>query len=458
MESKKRHLGLVLSEFYHVMYREKKPLMVSPSFLLTTVMIQDLDIIRDLMMTNFEYFSDRGGFVNHQDPLSYTIVALTYNVWKPTRQKLSPTFTPAKLKTMFPTLVQIGEQFVNVIRSQLDAGVEDLNIDDLCSRFTTDVIGNIAFGIECNSLVNPSTEFRLYGEKATDFNIHPIFNIIGGKYPTLFRLLNLKMFNKEMTNFFTRIVRQTIEYREANNIRRNDFMDLLIELKKSDDGSDGFALSLEMIVAQVFSFFIAGYGTSSATLSYALYELAKNPAEQTKVRQNIEEVLVKSKNNTITYDGLQEMTYLQQAIQETLRKYPIVPNLRRMCRRPCTLHDSNGRVACEIPKDTFIGISVYGIHHNPDYYPQPEIFRPERFSDAEIAKRPACSYLPFGIGPRACMGLRFAKMQVAFCLALLLTHFKFSFSNTTPKDLSFDPGNPVFLTVKGGINLKVEKL
>ncbi|XP_073825200.1 probable cytochrome P450 6a17 [Musca autumnalis] len=456
--TKKKHMGLVVSDLYHTMYKKSKPLMVAPSILLTTVMLQDLNAIRDVLITNFENFSDRGGFVNHQDPLTYTVVAMTYELWKPTRQKFTPTFTPAKLKMMFPILMEVGEQFVKVIANQLDTDINDLNIDDLCSRFTTDVIGNIAFGIECNSLANPLTEFRLYGEKATDFNMHPIFHIIGGKYPKLSKLLNFKTFNKDVTEFFTRIVQQTIEHREANNIRRNDFMDILIELKKTEDSSDGLSLTLEMIVAQVFSFFVAGFGTSSATLSFALYELARNQAIQQKVRRDVEEVLAKNSANEITYDNLQDMVYLQQTIRETLRKYPVIPNIRRMCRRQCTLRDSAGKVICEIPKDTFIAISVYGIHHNPDYYPQPELFRPERFDDAEISKRPAVAYLPFGVGPRACMGIRFAKMQVAFCLALLLTHYRFLLSESTPKELTFDPGNPVFLTVQGGINLRFEKL
>lgn len=136
--------------------------------------------------------------------------------------------------------------------------------------------------------------------------------------------------------------------------------------------------------------------------------------------------------------------------------YPVVPNLRRMCRRSCSVESTTG--PCVIPDETFIMIPLYGIHHNPEFYPQPWTFRPERFADDEVRKRPDMSYFPFGVGPRACMGLRFATMQVAFCLALLLTNFKFSMSENTPKELVFDPKTPVFLTVDGGISLKVERL
>lgn len=317
INARKKHLCLVLKDVYQTMFEQGESFRVIPSVLMSMVFVQDLQAIKDIMVTHFECFSDRGGFVNHRDPLSLNVVAMSYDLWKPTRQKFTPAFTPAKLRMMFPTLMKVGEHFVDVIKSCIESGADVMNIDDLCARFTTDVIGNVAFGVECNSLSRPNTPFRIFGDQASDFKIHPALHILGGKYPKLFNMLNVKTFKDEITDFFTGIVRENLEYREKHSIRRNDFMDVLIELKKNDDdGNSNFSLSLETIVAQVFVFFVAGFGTSSSTISYALYELAKHQEEQKKVRDNIQDVLKKN-DNILTYDSLQDMIYLQQAIKGT---------------------------------------------------------------------------------------------------------------------------------------------
>lgn len=121
--------------------------------------------------------------------------------------------------------------------------------------------------------------------------------------------LPIKSFGQEHLEFFVNIVRQTVELRERENIRRNDFMDLLIDLRKSEHSQ---GLSLEQLAAQVFVFFIAGFETSSTNMSYTLFELAKNEDIQNKLRAEIQSVL--EKHGKLTYDALMEMKYLDQVI------------------------------------------------------------------------------------------------------------------------------------------------
>lgn len=109
-----------------------------------------------------------------------------------------------------------------------------------------------------------------------------------------------------------------------------------------------------------------------------------------------------------------------------------------------------------LPKGLLNIIPVLGIHMDPQYYKDPEEFRPERFEPKEVANRPSCAYLPFGEGPRICPGLRFGMMQAKVGLVALLTNFKFSPTERTQEPLVFDKLSGI-LAPKGGIYLKVEK-
>lgn len=110
-----------------------------------------------------------------------------------------------------------------------------------------------------------------------------------------------------------------------------------------------------------------------------------------------------------------------------------------------------------IEKGTMVVIPVYELHHDPNYYPSPEKFDPERFSEKEIKTRPACTWLPFGDGPRNCIGLRFAKMQVFIGLTYLLRYFKFSVCEETEEHFNFQV-KKIILQPVNGIKLRVERL
>lgn len=114
-------------------------------------------------------------------------------------------------------------------------------------------------------------------------------------------------------------------------------------------------------------------------------------------------------------------------------------------------------VNCTLAKGTLVIISVYAIHHDPEYYPKPEEFNPDRFTPEEIKKRPTCSWLPFGDGPRNCIGLRFGMLQARVGLVTLLRSFEFSPSDRTEVPLRFSIKN-IVLSPVGGMMLNVKSI
>lgn len=281
----------------------------------------DPELIKHIMVNDFQHFVDRGVYFNEDtDPLSAHLFSIEGTKWKILRGKLTPTFTSGKMKMMFEQLIKCSEELLMEIRRK----TQPLDVKDILARFTTDIIGSCAFGIECNSLHDPDNEFRIYGKRIFENTfIENISNLFGFMAPNVSRLLGVRLLPVKSSEFFMNIVRRTVSYREKNNIYRKDFMHLLLQLKNNGDLTEDVhnlrtekyknSITLNELAAQAFVFFIAGFETSSTTMTFCLYELALNQNIQEKLRKEINEVLEKF-DGKITYDALTQMSYMDNVI------------------------------------------------------------------------------------------------------------------------------------------------
>ncbi|EDV35648.1 uncharacterized protein Dana_GF12365 [Drosophila ananassae] len=460
--AKKYHLRDIIQRFYE-QFKGKSPIAGLFMFFKPTAMIMDLDLIKQVLIKDFHHFQDRGLFNNPEDdPLTGHLLNLQGEEWKAMRQKLTPVFTSGKIKQMSEVVVEVAHHLVDTMDKEVThAAVDDgdIEIKEICARYTTDVIGTCAFGLECYSLKDPQAEFRKKGRMILETPRHSmlvqLFILTNGK---LAKQLRMKVLPDELTEFFLSAVKSTVEYRLKNNIKRNDFMDQLIQLRAEDQeaakkgkGIDlSHGLTIEQMAAQAFVFFVAGFETSSSTMGFCLYELALQPDIQDRVREEIQSVL---NGGEITYDALAQMTYLEQVIAETLRKHPIISSLLRETNLDYKVPNTN----VIIERGSTVLIPIHNIHHDPELYPNPELFDPSRFDPEEVKSRHPFSYLPFGDGPRNCIGLRFGKMQAKIGLVSLLQRFKFGVSKRTEIPLILDTRSP-FLSAKNGIHLKLERI
>lgn len=285
----------------------------SPSLIIT-----DLELVKEITIKQFSNFTDRGVFVNEKDePLTGHLFAIGGDKWRYLRNKLSPVFTSGKIKSMYHTISDKGNGFVEAIESASKSGSVELK--DISNRFTIDVVGSVAFGMEANTLKHEHPELvkifkQIFGEEGV--TIAYFFFLFA--FPKFSKFIHLRQFNKTVTDFFYNVVGGTISHRETNNITRNDFLNMLIQLKNkgSIDGeisTESRKLTLDEVIAQAFLFFFAGADTSSTAISYAITELSIHQDVQEKLRSEIIEK-TKSSNGEITYDNLHEMTYLNQVM------------------------------------------------------------------------------------------------------------------------------------------------
>ncbi|EFN69191.1 Probable cytochrome P450 6a13 [Camponotus floridanus] len=389
------------------------------------LILRDPDLVKSVFVKDFAYFTNRGIPINNaQDPLSGHLFNLEGRKWKNLRSKLTPAFSSGKMKRMFYLLVECCEELQRLIDASCSGDRSTIEVREFAAKFTIDVIGSCAFGIQINALTDEESEFHQAAKRLSRPSYKTtLWRMLRTAMPGLYRLLGVQVIDPTVTTFFKSVVSQMIGQRERNEGRRHDFMDLLIELKNKgvlenesgaqiyDDENAQAAKEIELdedaIAAQAFVFFAAGYETSSNTIAFCLHELALNQEIQERTRREICNALG-MRDNKLTYDAVQDMKYLDMVILETLRKYPPAPLISRKCEYNYQIPNSK----VELPSGMRVIIPIYGFHHDPNYYPDPMKFNPERFTEENKRTRHPYTYLPFGEGPRNCIGMRFALLQI----------------------------------------------
>lgn len=427
------------------------------------LLVKDVDLIEKILIKDFVHFTDHGFEIDEkQNPLDTSLFTMTGKRWRALRIKLSPIFTSGKLRYMFGPMNDCG----NALLTLLDSEQQDVEIKDILGRFSMDVIGSCAFGIDAGNLAQPENEFRRMGRKQFEMDfIQFVKLILITNFPKFFKALGISFNKPDVVKYFCNLIKNTLEYRKKNNVHRNDFIQLMMQLQEkgyvelqtkdaSDDyleidtntyKTENFEISDDLILGQAFVFLTAGFEASAIVMMYALYELTKNPSIMKKVK---EEIKYHAKDNeSLTYDSIKEMTFLEQCIKETFRKYPTAPMLFRVCTKEYAL--PNGYI---VPVGESVIIPVRAIHYDPQYFPEPNEFRPERFDPDRVI--PSCAYIPFGNGPRMCIAMKFVMVQLKYGLAKLLMNYDFKVSPKTVEPLTLDPKNMV-TTPKQRIYLNV---
>ncbi|XP_054848337.1 cytochrome P450 3A9-like [Eublepharis macularius] len=375
--------------------------------------------------------------------------------WKRIRTVLSPTFTSGKLKEMFPIIKQYGEILVQNVQKKVDRD-EPIEMKDIFGAYSMDVVTSTSFGVNIDSMNNPNDPFVKEVKKMTKFSsFDPLF-LLMFVCPFLIPILekmNVNVFPSDALDFFMRSVGKIKEKRKKEGKGdRVDFLQLMIDSqgtngKQQSNGVDHSFKGLTdvEILAQAIIFIFAGYEPSSNSLGYTAYLLATHPDVQQKLHDEIDTIL--PNKAPLTYDAIMKLEYLDMVINESQRLYPLGGRIERVSKRDVEI---NG---VTIPKDTVVMIPPYILHRDPEYWAEPEEFRPERFSKENSENIDPYTYLPFGAGPRNCVGMRFAMVTMKVAIVILLQHFSFRTCKETPIPLELSA--QLFLMPKKPIVLKL---
>lgn len=417
------------------------------------LVINDLDLIKDVLIRDFSLFADRGLKLYPKiERLGEHLFMLEAERWRPMRNRLSPIFTSGKLREMFPLLAECAQNLETYLDHVAESG-KAVEVRDLTAKYTTDVIGSCAFGISMNALDDENSEFRRMGRKIFDPTLQLYLrNTLRQILPPLYHIFGRYLQDDEVDMFFINLISETMKYRKDNNISRPDFVNMLMEIKSHPEKLDNMEMTDLLLAAQAFVFFVAGFETSSTTMSHALYELAQHQDIQDKLREEVTESYAKN-NGISSYDQLKQLKYLDKVFKETLRKYPVLAGLNRQANQNYTFKGTKISIA----KGQIVMIPVIGIQRDPAIYPDPDKFDPERFNEDAVAARHPMSYLAFGDGPRNCIGARFAQYQSKLGLAMILRRHKVEVCENTRIPYESEPKS-FLLQLKGGVNLRIQKI
>ncbi|XP_077976970.1 cytochrome P450 3A24-like isoform X2 [Glandiceps talaboti] len=435
------------------MFSMRKPLLV----------VTDVDFAKEVLIKNFNHFRNRTPPPITMRPLNKGLTVMRGNEWKYTRNLLAPTFSTGKMKQMIPLIGRCADSLVKNLDKYCKDG-EPVELKSKFGAYSLDCIASCAFGVDVDSQNNPDSPFVKHAKDANKWSIMDPMLILCLFIPSFGKVLDLfnySVFPKEVMNFFFKETAEIIEMRRQEETPRTDFLQLMlnahnVSAESGDDGAEkvdndtGYyrkrGMTNDEIMSNSLTFFLGSYETTSTCLGFTAYLLATHPEIQDKVIQEVDSIV--AQHGSVTYDALNQMVYLDMVFSECLRLYPPGTYLDRICEKDIIIRD------IPINKGVTVAINLWVIQHDPEIYPEPDKFIPERYSTEEKANRPTMTWLPFGAGPRNCIGSRFALMESKMAIASILQHFTFN----TCEDTEIPPvvGKMGGLAPPKGFTLKIK--
>jgi cytochrome P450 len=326
--------------------------------------------------------------------------------WRWQRRAAAPIFRHDTILSFVPVFAEMAERQVQRWRSAnpdsaLDAGAA-------MTRTTFDIIVESMLG------GSASLDADRYSKAfATSFETIP-WHLIYSMFavPEWMPFPNRKHALAER-DFLHRDLRRLIEARRGKPSAQPDLLDLLLNAR---DAETGRAMNDGEVVNNLLTFITAGHETTAVALTWTLWLLAKDQAAQQRVH---DEVTAIAGDEPIAASHVDRLTYCRQVINEAMRLYPPAPGIGRVPAKPMTLGGQ------EVSERTRIHISIFALHRNALWWDHPAAFDPDRFTPEQVKKRSRYAFLPFGGGPRVCIGMSFATIEAAVILATLVRAFRF---------------------------------
>ena len=465
------------------------------------VLVADADLAKNIQIKDFHLFSDRPipslkHGLHPQPASSASLIRSQGKRWKEMRSALTPTFSGSKLKTMTPIIDDAINNLISIVEKRSKSG-EEFDIYDMFQNLTTDVIGRTAFGIQSNVQNEANNKFleaakAIFNMKLNQFTfilVQCFHQLDPFMYPIRrMEEIILEKLGKSPNGILYNMASDIIQLRRQNpNFKRNDLLQLMLDTKITGEqmsamtnetltaGNDGqstpnelngslnphingkkiskkdITLTDDEIKANCVLFYEAGYETTSTALGYVGHILVNHPDIQEKVRQEVKDLY--ESEGKLDFNTVSKLQYMEWVINETMRIYPPVTGF--VMRETLTDYEYKDMT---IPKGTMLMIATYTLHHDPDYWPEPEKFDPERFSPERKHEIYPSSWQPFGSGPRNCIGLRFALFEAKLALAKLLLNYRLEAGPKTEIGNLSTECKLITRTPKKGVYVKAVKL
>ncbi|KAI9009964.1 cytochrome P450 [Phycomyces nitens] len=415
---------------------------ISPSH----IIISDKDMIKQILVTeDFEKGPTYSKLRDKDEGNSFNMV--DKDLHKQRRRLISPAFSVKYIRSLDPLIEGVAESFVKRINldiknSKDGDGFGTIDVWQLLRCLTLDVIGETAFGGTFHMIENDD---HAVSRAIMDLTSGVEFSIV---HPWITKLILMLDSRRKplLHDFVSNIISERIE----SKIKRNDILQILVDTQNANDTKD--QLNLEQIMSETTLLLIAGSETTSNTIGFALIEMCRNTDALRKLYAEIDEVEFDKAKGIFKQEQLKSLPYLNAVIKETTRLNHVASyGLERI-----TTYDVVLKGDIVVPKGTRVRCSLPVAQVHPDYWPEPLVFKPERWLDDSDQKPCTDAFFPFSMGSRNCIGKDFAMNEMRLVLATIIKHFEIK---PIPDQLiaAEDKRHFLTLTIKPGsfkINMK----
>ena len=400
--------------------------------------LQHPDYVRHVWLENHKQYRKPGATKLLRMFLGEGLSTSNGELWLRQRRLMQPAFHSKKLQYFTDIINEELTVFIN----RLNEIQDNTNIDitheflKLTIRIISRSMFSMHFDQEIDLMVNKLDELASY---AASWMKSPV------KIPTSWPTPANKFFKKNCEAFdaiiYKIIERRRNEMANGLSLANSDLLDMLLNYCDEETKTP---INEKLLRDEITTIFMAGHETTAQTLSWMFYHLAKDKEINEKVK--VESKII-SHNKPLAFEDIAKLTYASQVVKETLRLYPPI---WAVVRKPIRDDTING---LHLRSQSNVLLNIYGLHHHPNYWEQPEKFYPQHFSREKEKSRPAFVYVPFGGGPRLCLGHNFAMLVMHIVLCQVVQSFEF----IVPEDYTPVVEPNITLRAKQGIQLIIKK-
>jgi len=384
------------------------------SFFFNTLhLVVEPDLVQEVLSKKKLYQKGKVGYDNLRLLLGDGLLVSEGEHWEKHRRLMQPHF---RAKSVTKYLNEINEVCRRRLGSWKDGQQVDLQKEMM--QLAMDVIGITMFGFDFHE------EGMRVGEEITEC-FEFIATLLRGQKPLPFipnrGYRKFKKSKKYIDDFIFRTIQRK---KAAGPTEDKKLIDVLLH---AVDDETGYQMSVEQLRDEICTIFLAGHETTALSMTWFWYLLSQHPDIEERLIREVDEVL---EGRMPEVSDIPKLRYTRMCIEEAMRLYPPVSVFPRNAMEDTTLG------GYKIAKGSMLLLSPYVTHRDPDHWPNPEVFDPERFSEEAVKERKKSAYLPFGLGPRICMGIHFAMLEMIIMTSSIIQKYRLCLppgTQATPK-------------------------
>jgi len=445
------------------------------------LMIHDVELVKNIKVKDFNHFVDpqdehtaktarMGGELDQL--FNQNVGSAKGEEWKDVRSSLSPIFTSGKMKQMLKFVVDVSKGLLAEMERQTEKG--EFELKEVTGKFSLDALATCAFGLDFNSFSSESS--NAFVENAAEVFKQDIWtSLVFLKFlpglAKLFEFFNFNVQKPKQVKFFKEIVTKTLKQRAETGQRRNDMIDMMLDVindiekeKEEETENDQYHQDMKLshkkrrkmterdVISNLIVLLMVGYDTTGMTLAFILFALAENEEVQEKLQREVDEAWEDAGGEFPDYAKIQSLPYTEMVIMETLRFYnPIVMTIRA-----CTEDYAVPGTNLVLKKNDMLTFNANHYHRDPKHWSHPDTFYPDHWTTEEKSKRNPHAFQGFGQGPRACLGMRFALLELKVAMVMIVRHLEMLPGTKTARPLELDKDHG-FAWIQGGLWANIKK-